>query len=263
MSSLTTTPIKPPGARPPGSAPGARPPGAGPSRAPASPTPPASAPPAPLLVGDLSYGLIGLTGVLIVLAALAAAFLVGSLAGEDANLSWFTTRGSGIAAYLLMVGVMVYGLLLSARSSSGELPAPVSYGMHDFLSWLSLGFTALHAVVLLFDRYLPFTVATLLTPGASTYEPLWVGAGQVGLYLSLIVTVSIYFKKRAQRLWRALHYASFVAFVLITLHGLNSGSDSKLFVMQAVYGLSLAGVVGLTLYRIVAAGRQRAAKAGA
>lgn len=244
MSLLTSTPTKPPGARPPAGAPG---------RAPA-----AANPATPLLVGDLSYGLIGLTGVLTVLAALGAAFLVGSLAGEDANLSWFTTRGSGIAAYLLMVGVMVYGLLLSARSSSGELPAPVSYGMHDYLSWLSLGFTVLHMAVLLFDRYLPFTVATLLTPGASTYEPLWVGAGQVGLYLSLIVTVSIYVKKRAQRLWRALHYASFIAFVLITLHGLNSGSDSKLVVMQAVYGLSLAGVVGLTVYRIVAARRHRA-----
>ena len=246
MSSLVSTPAKPPGARPPG-------------RAPAAATPSAGSPPTPLLVGDLSYGLIGLTGVLTVLAALAAAFLVGSLAGEDANLSWFTTRGSGIAAYLLMVGVMVYGLLLSARSSGGELPAPVSYGMHDYLSWLSLGFTVLHMAVLLFDRYLPFTVATLLTPGASTYEPLWVGAGQVGLYFSLIVTVSIYVKKRAQRLWRVLHYASFVAFVLITLHGLNSGSDSKLVVMQAVYGLSLAGIVGLTLYRIVAARRHRAA----
>jgi predicted ferric reductase len=244
MSTLTSTPVKPPGARPPAGAS---------DRAPA-----AGSPSIPLLVGDLSYGLIGLTGVLTVIAALAAAFLVGSLAGEDANLSWFTTRGSGIAAYLLMVGVMVYGLLLSARSSSGELPAPVSYGMHDYLSWLSLGFTVLHMAVLLFDRYLPFTVATLLTPGASTYEPLWVGAGQIGLYLSLIVTVSIYFKKRAQRLWRALHYASFVAFVLITLHGLNSGSDSKLVVMQAVYGLSLAGIVGLTLYRIVAARRHRA-----
>ena len=247
-SIVSSSAVQPPGARPPGGQPPAR-----------MATPARPAPAAPLLLGDLSYGLIGLTGTLTVLVALAAAFLVGSLAGEDANLSWFTTRGSGIAAYLLMVGVMVYGLLLSARSSGGELPAPVSYGMHDYLSWLSLGFTALHMGVLLFDRYLPFTPATLLTPGASTYEPLWVGAGQVGLYLSLIVTVSIYVKKRAQRLWRALHYASFAAFVLITLHGLNSGSDSKLLVMQAVYGLSLAGVVGLTLYRIVAARRHRGA----
>jgi len=157
-----------------------------------------------------------------------------------------------------VVGGRVSGLLLSARSNGGELPAPVAYGMHDYLTWLSLGFTGLHVFILLLDKYIPYTLGSVLIPLASPYEPLWVGAGQVGLYLSLIVTVSIHDKKRAQRLWRALHYASFIAFLLITLHGLNSGSDSKLFVMQAVYGLSLAGVVGLTLYRIVAARRHRA-----
>ncbi|MEO6063346.1 MAG: hypothetical protein ABIQ99_15550 [Thermoflexales bacterium] len=238
--------------RPP--APGGPPPGMGvPSRPPAPPSLSK-----PLLIGDLSFVLIGMTGVLAIALAIVTAVLIGAMSGTDLNLTWFTTRGSGIAAYVLMVGVMVYGLLLSTRSNSGELPAPVSYGMHDYLTWLSLGFTALHVCILLLDKYIPYTLPLLLIPLASPYEPLWVGAGQIGLYLSLAVTLSLYARRRiGQRAWRAIHYLSFGSFVLVAAHGFFSGTDSKLFVMQAMYAGSLLLVSGLTIYRVIASRRGR------
>ena len=99
--------------RPP--APGGPLPGKGAPQRPPAP-PPISK---PLLIGDLSFVLIGITGVLAIALAVVTAVLIGALSGTEVNLVWFTTRGSGIAAYVLMVGVMVYGLLLSARSNSG------------------------------------------------------------------------------------------------------------------------------------------------
>lgn len=254
MSHSIQTPVP---RRPP--APGGPLPGKGAPQRPPAP-PPVSK---PLLIGDVSFILIGITGVLALALAIVTAVLIGALAGTEVNLVWFTTRGSGIAAYVLMVGVMVYGLLLSARSNSGELPAPVSYGMHDYLTWLSLGFTALHVFILLLDKYIPYTLGSLIIPLTSPYEPLWVGAGQIGLYLSLVVTLSLYARRRiGQRAWRAIHYLSFGSFLLVALHGFFSGTDSKLFVMQAMYAGSLLLVVGLTIYRVIASRRDRQARSG-
>ena len=249
MSHSIQTPVP---RRPP--APGGPLPGKGAPQRPPAP-PPVSK---PLLIGDVSFILIGITGVLALALAIVTAVLIGALAGTDVNLVWFTTRGSGIAAYVLMVGVMVYGLLLSARSNSGELPAPDSYGMHDNLTWLSLGFTALHVFILLLDKYIPYTLGSVLIPLASPYEPLWVGAGQVSLYLSLVVTLSLYVRRQiGQRAWRIIHYLSYGSFVLVALHGLLSGTDSVSVVMQAMYAGSVLLVSGLTLYRVIATRRGR------
>lgn len=223
-----------------------------------APITPPPAPARPLIVGDVSFVLIGMTGVLAVTLAIICAVLLGALAGTEVNLVWFTTRGSGIAAYILVVGVMVYGLLLSARSNPSELPSPVSYGMHDYLTWLSLGFTALHMFILLLDKYIPYTLGSVLLPFASPYEPVFVGAGQISLYLSLIVTLSLYARKWiGQRAWRLIHYLSYGAFALVTLHGLLSGTDSKSIVMLAVYAVSAIGVTGLTAYRVLASAALR------
>ena len=130
--------------------------------------------------------------------------------------------------------------------------------MHDYLTWLSLGFTALHVFILLLDKYIPYTLGSVLIPLASPYEPLWVGAGQVSLYLSLVVTLSLYVRRQiGQRAWRIIHYLSYGSFVLVALHGLLSGTDSVSVVMQAMYAGSVLLVSGLTLYRVIATRRGR------
>ncbi|MBX7214164.1 MAG: hypothetical protein K1X39_09160 [Thermoflexales bacterium] len=253
---MTAAPLQHPVEKPPASRPAPLP-GRKPGAAPAPPVArTAQAGPKaeekPLLVGDLSFAAIGFAGLLTVLLMLAAAYLVGRLSAAEAHLTWFVTRGAGIAAYLLMTAVMVYGLLLSARAAGSEMPAPIAYAMHEYLSWLALAFTAAHLGVLLFDAYLPFTLPMLLTPFASAYEPEAVALGQAGFYISLIVAVSVVFRKRARRLWRALHYASLVGFILATAHGLLSGTDSAHPATQAMYVACGGAVLAMTAYRIAA-----------
>jgi DMSO/TMAO reductase YedYZ heme-binding membrane subunit len=98
----------------------------------------------------------------------------------------------------------------------------------------------------------------VLIPLASPYEPLWVGAGQVSLYLSLVVTLSLYVRRQiGQRAWRIIHYLSYGAFVLVALHGLLSGTDSASLLMRMMYAGSVLLVTGLTVYRVIAARRLR------
>ncbi|HEX7593781.1 MAG TPA: hypothetical protein VF429_06380, partial [Anaerolineae bacterium] len=51
-------------------------------------------------------------------------------------------------------------------------------------------------------------------------------------------------------LWRAIHFGSFVAFSLIAVHGLLSGSDTANWAVLGMYAVTTLSVIFLTWYRI-------------
>jgi DMSO/TMAO reductase YedYZ heme-binding membrane subunit len=68
----------------------------------------------------------------------------------------------------------------------------------------------------------------------------------------VVVLVSSWLRRRiSYRLWRRLHYVSFVTFVLVTLHGLLAGSDAGEPWMRAVYYGASAAVGFLVLMRLL------------
>ena len=59
------------------------------------------------------------------------------------------------------------------------------------------------------------------------YRPLWIAMGIVSAYLLVAVWASQYVRKRiGYALLRRFHYLAFAVFLLGTLHGLGTGSDS-------------------------------------
>lgn len=164
---------------------------------------------------------------------------------------WYMARSGGIVAYLLMWLSVVWGLTLSTKISDGLVPAPIAYGLHEFLSILAVLFAALHAIVLLGDEYIDFNVFHLTIPFIAPYEPLWTGLGTLSLYLSAALTGSFYVRKQiGQKRWRALHYFTFVAYLLILAHGLMAGTDSKLGLMRLMYLSTGLSVLFLIYYRL-------------
>ncbi len=108
-------------------------------------------------------------------------------------------------------------------------------------------------VVLLADRYLPFSLTQILVPFSAPYRPVWVGLGIIGLYLTLLVTITFYIRRYiGQRAFRVIHYASFVAFLATAAHGLFAGTDSVLPATQLMYFGTTMIVVFLTAYRVFA-----------
>jgi predicted ferric reductase len=199
--------------------------------------------------------MVGALAVFVVLLAVIATLMIRS-ASAPVTLAWFVSRGAGISGYLLITGGMVYGLLITTKTATSALPAPVSFGMHEFISWLGLIFIATHAVVLLWDAYIGYTPLSILLPFNSSYRPVWVGLGQAAFYMSALLVGSFYAKKRlgakGHKAWRLIHYASFLVFVLATLHGIFSGSDTKVIAMQIVYIASTGLVLFLTVFRVLA-----------
>lgn len=116
---------------------------------------------------------------------------------------------------------------------------------------LGLAFGCFHALILTGDRYTNYTLAQMLVPFASVnYRPLWVGLGQIGLYLMGIVGLSLYVRRWiGYRWWRAIHYLSFGVFLLALIHGLLSGTDSASVWVRDLYWTSGITLAGLTLYR--------------
>ena len=179
---------------------------------------------------------------------------LGWLATSQA--AWYLTRASGTIGYLLLASSTIWGLLLSSKLIKQAIPPPVSLAMHNYLSWAAIGLSALHAILLLFDNYYKFTIAHLLIPFIGPFSPFWVGLGIIGFYVMAVTTGSFYFRKQiGQKRWRKLHYLTFVAFILITMHGWTAGTDH--IQLAAMYLVSGASVFFLTIYRMLTAVTQK------
>ena len=63
----------------------------------------------------------------------------------DTAFFWLLTRASGITAYVLLTASMLFGLGVSTRLFDALTPRANSFTRHEYVSWLSLGFTGLHA----------------------------------------------------------------------------------------------------------------------
>lgn len=208
----------------------------------------------PIIVGTLAgIGILIVVGISLAGSAGGFAALISALFGVHG--AWYLSRASAFVAYVLLWWSMVLGLTLSNRLARIWPGGPTANDLHEHASLLGLVFGLLHAFVLLGDSYIGYTLPQIVIPFAGTYAQLWVGLGQISLYLMLLVTVTFYMRRWIGRAWRSIHYLSFGVFVLALLHGLFSGTDSSAawaFWMYAGTGLS---VLALTVYRIVVARR--------
>ena len=177
---------------------------------------------------------------------------VSSVAG-DQNAPWILGRASGIAAYLLMVALVMMGLLLSHpwRTRWRRPSTVVRIRVHISLAVFTLAFLALHVVVLATDSYADVGWWGALLPMASGYRPAAVTLGVIAAYAGLVAGLTAAFAGRwAARVWWPVHKASALALVATWLHAVLAGSDTS--GLAWMYGLTAVMVLGLTMSRYVA-----------
>ena len=74
-------------------------------------------------------------------------------------------------------------------------PAPAALALHEYVSLLGLSFAAFHAIVILGDHYINFTLLQLLIPFSTVgYRPFWVGVGQIAFYTWAILALTFYIR---------------------------------------------------------------------
>lgn len=186
----------------------------------------------------------------------AANFLFGL---QTAQLMWYVTRAAGIMAYLLLWLSTAWGLAVSSKILDNLLHRSFTYDFHQFISLLSIGFLALHIIVLSADKYMPYSLAQMLFPFISPYRPLWVGIGVIAFYLILLVTVTFYMKSKiGMKAFRTIHVLSLLGYFGAVAHSFFSGTDSPLAVTIIMYGGTFLSVIFLFVYWLMTALQKKA-----
>jgi predicted ferric reductase len=179
--------------------------------------------------------------------------MAGSLSGESPKIYWYLSRATAFVSLSILWISMALGLGMTNKMARLWPGAPASFAIHEYVSLLGLAFALFHALVLLGDHYINFTVAQIFMPFSTVdYRPTWVGIGQIGFYVWLIVALSFYIRSSiGKKTWRILHYLSFAMYVMGLLHGLFSGTDSTANWAQWYYWVSGGSLLFLLIHRIV------------
>jgi predicted ferric reductase len=177
-----------------------------------------------------------------------------SLTGNDPKAYWYLSRGTAFVSLTILWTSMALGLGITNKMARLWPGAPAAFAIHEYVSLLGLAFALFHALVLLGDHYINFTVAQILLPFATVgYHPFWVGIGQIGFYVWLLVALSFYVRAGiGQKTWRVIHYLSFAMYLMGLAHGLFSGTDSSANWAQWYYWLSGGSLLFLFVYRVIA-----------
>jgi len=162
---------------------------------------------------------------------------------------WDLTRASANVAWVLVLTIILWGVLLTTRVLRGlDRPAWL-LDLHRWMGGLCIVFTGIHMASLVADTYVEFTPLSVLVPFTSDYRPWPVSLGVFGFWLLVIIQVTSLMKRRlSQKVWRGIHMTSYPLYVIIVIHALTAGSDvgTSLYTgfttALAMTGAAVAGV---------------------
>ena len=163
---------------------------------------------------------------------------------------WLLARASGLTAYVLLTASVLAGLVLKSRPFGRALKTASVTDVHRFLALLGLGMLGLHGGALVLDQTVRMPLAALFVPGASPYRPGAVSLGVLTAELMALIYVSFALRKWiGGRNWRRLHWATYLVFVLGTVHGLSAGTDSAQPWARSLYLGAVGAVAFATAWR--------------
>lgn len=178
---------------------------------------------------------------------------------------WYAARASGVAAYVVLSVVVSVGLALGGKAQSRRWPRFAVEEIHRFGGLLVGSLVGVHVLAIAADSFLPFSIVQLLVPFTSSYRPLWTGLGIAAAEVLVALAITNHYRRRLPYgFWRKAHYLNFAVWALASLHGLMAGTDRGAVWLAVLYGVSVATVLMLLLWRFVGPVRRtRIATAGA
>ena len=172
------------------------------------------------------------------------AVLVLTKAGRDIDAATqrFMLYYAGVLALVGLTGSVLLGLVATDRIVMTPGHRVMAQAVHRAFSFGTLAFLIIHIVTeILAQRS---HVIDAVVPFLSPYRTFYIGLGTIASDLIVLLVVTSILRKRftehgkAWR-WRAIHYASYVAFVFGVLHGLLGGRTAKPYVDWS-YGFAIA-----------------------
>ena len=168
-------------------------------------------------------------------------------------LTWDLARTGGFLAYGLLTLSIALGLALSLHWYSRSWPRWATTDLHRYVTLLTLVFIGVHTIAVWLDPFMTFRLIEIVVPFTSHYRPIWTALGIIGAYLALAIWLSERIQRRiGYAWWRRLHYATFAAYALTTIHGLADGTDTRTVWGVVIYGGSMLLVGSLLAVRLLA-----------
>ncbi len=145
----------------------------------------------------------------------------------EGPLLWFLNRGTGVALLVLFTLTTVLGVLSAREGRRRLLPAMITQGLHRNLALLSVALLLAHVATAVVDTFVDIRWWQALSPVGATYEPLWLGAGALSLDVIIVVVLTSLLRERIPpRLWRGIHWLSYLAWGLALAHATGIGTDA-------------------------------------
>lgn len=168
---------------------------------------------------------------------------------------WYTARGAGLAALIVLTLSTSLGALASVKVRSAATRVVTQY-THRAAAGLGLGLIVLHVATILADRKAGVGVYGAFVPFASAYRPNAVALGSIAAYTFVLVAAlglargRLAGSARSARAWRYAHTLAYGAWGLAMLHGLYAGTDARLPWVRTLWVLCLLAVLGSVTVRL-------------
>jgi len=161
---------------------------------------------------------------------------------DTSRLTWYVARASGLVAWGLVVATILWGLVMATRVLRRRPRPAWLLDMHKFLGVLTLVFVGVHVTSILLDDFVHFGLADVLVPLASSWHPVAVACGIVGMYLLVAIQTTSWLRRHlSPTVWRTIHLTSYGVFAITTVHMLAAGTD-----VRAMLATGVAVVLGIT-----------------
>ena len=172
--------------------------------------------------------------------------------GTGSTAMWYLTRATGLVALVLLSATVVLGVVASVGWTTERWPRFLSQTVHRNLSLFCLVLIGVHIVTTVADGYVPIGYLDALIPFRTPYRPLWIGFGALAFDLLLAVAITSGLRRRiGTRAWRSVHWLAYVCWPIALLHGLGSGTDTRLSLTLLINVLCVVAVVGAVGWRLV------------
>jgi predicted ferric reductase len=174
---------------------------------------------------------------------------------------WFTARGAGLSALILLslstcLGALVSRSRVTARTGNPGRRYIVQY-LHRVSAGLGLAVLVLHVGTILADSYANVGLTGALIPFTSGYRPTAIALGSLSAYLFIGVALlglargRMAASPRGARIWRGLHGLAYAGWGSAILHGFTAGTDSSVGWVRLIYATCLVAVLGSIGYRVL------------
>jgi hypothetical protein len=174
---------------------------------------------------------------------------------------WYVVRGSGIIAAISLVMLMLSGIGSITGHTFKFLEPITAWASHRALGIVFGISIILHMGGLLFDRFVPFNLFSILIPWLSNYKPITlfgfhlgsiaVALGVIAFYgVVLIIITSLIWVEDRPYIWKLVHLLSYLVLVFVFIHALFLGTDLQNGLLRWLWIAVGVGGFGLIVYRL-------------